>query len=414
MISRRDFVLSAAAGGLAATAWRMGVPQAFAAIPGGEPPGEPASLPAGAAEEAILDTLPGKRPLIKRAFRAPNYETPIEYFNQPMTPNDAFFVRYHLSDIPQVQAAEWRLRISGPSIARPMELTLDDLKRGFPQAEVIAVCQCSGNRRGFSQPHVPGVEWGHGAMGNARWTGVRLKDVLDKAGLDKDALEIVLNGADGPAVDKTPDFIKSLPVWKAMDENTLIAFAMNGQDLPHWNGFPARVIVPGWTATYWMKHVVDIQAQPKPFGGFWMANAYRIPTLKFPVAQRFVSQENETSTPITEMVVNSVITNLRSGAHLRAGRPLDVHGVAWDGGYGIHRVEVSADGGQNWSDAKLGPEMGRYAWRQWQFAYAPKPGRHVIMARATNRIGQTQVSELIWNAAGYHNNVMQRIAVTAA
>ena len=162
----------------------------------------------------------------------------------------------------------------------------------MPAVEVVAVNQCSGNRRGLSKPHVAGVEWGYGAMGCARWKGARLKDVLDKVGLKKEAIEIVFNGADGPAIDKTPDFIKSIPVWKAIDEITLIAYEMNGAPLPHFNGFPARIIVPGWTGTYWMKHVISIKALTKPQGGFWMNPAYRIPIGKFPMVARFITQEN--------------------------------------------------------------------------------------------------------------------------
>jgi DMSO/TMAO reductase YedYZ molybdopterin-dependent catalytic subunit len=139
-------------------------------------------------------------------------------------------------------------------------------------------------------PHVPGVERGYGAMGCARWKGVRLKDVLDQIGLKKEAVEIELNGAEGAPVEKAPDFVKSLPVWRAMDESTLIAYEMNGAPLPHLNGFPARIIVPGWTGTYWMKHIVSIQAVTKPFSGFWMNPAYRVPLGKFPLVARFTSQ----------------------------------------------------------------------------------------------------------------------------
>ena len=181
-------------------------------------------VPDGVATVARLEALPGKKPLIKLAYRPPNYETPIEYFNQALTPNDAFFVRYHLSDIPEVKLAEWKLAVGGDAVERPAQYDMAALRGGFEQVELVAVCQCSGNRRGLSQPHVQGVEWGYGAMGNARWKGVRLKDVLAKSGVKKEALEVALDGADGAVVDKTPDFKKSIPTWKALDENTLIAF----------------------------------------------------------------------------------------------------------------------------------------------------------------------------------------------
>ena len=372
-------------------------------------------LPAGAIESGQLDSLPGKLPLIKKSFRPPNFETPVSYFNEAFTPNNAFFVRYHLAGIPQaVDAAQWRLAVSGESLDNPLELTYENLTRDFETVELAALCMCSGNRRGFSQPHVPGVQWGHGAIGNAKWRGVRLRDVLNKAGLKKDAVEIVLGGADGPVLDKTPDFVNSIPVWKAMDENTLVAFAMNGEKLPHWNGYPARIVVPGWTATYWMKHVTTISAIAQPFKGFWMNTAYRIPKGKFPVIDRFVSQETEANTPITEMVVNSMITSPEGGRKVRSGEPVTVAGVAWDGGYGIATVEVSVDEGKNWQTAQLGADLGRYAWRQWSHRCAPaRAGRHAVLARAINRAGATQTFELIFNPAGYHNNVVQRIEIDA-
>ncbi len=375
----------------------------------------PAALPSGALESAVLDALPGKVPLIKKSYRPPNYETPVRYFNEPFTSNDAFFVRYHLAAIPQVDGAQWRLSVGGEAAEKPFELSLKQLKHDFEAVELAALCQCSGNRRGLSEPHVPGVEWGYGAMGNAKWKGARLKDVLARAGLTKDALEVVFDGADGAVLGKTPDFVKSVPVWKALDENTLLAYEMNGEPLPHWNGYPVRVVVPGWTATYWMKHLTSIQAVSRPFAGFWMEKAYRIPKGKFPIVDRFISQETDANTPITEMVVNSLVTNLHDGSVLPAGKAAVVRGIAWDGGYGIREVEISTDGGASWRPAELGPDLGRFSWRQWTYAIAdPRPGTHMVMAKATNRIGASQSFELVFNPAGYHNNVVQRIRVNVA
>jgi DMSO/TMAO reductase YedYZ molybdopterin-dependent catalytic subunit len=368
-------------------------------------------VPSGVASIASMASLPGKKPLIRLADRPPNYESPLEYLRTPITPNDQFFVRYHLADIPEVKVETYRLKVGGDGANGPQELTLDDLKK-LPRAEVAAVNQCSGNRRGLSQPHVAGVEWGYGAMGCARFVGARLKDILDKAGLKKECIEVAFNGADGPVVDKTPDFIKSIPTWKAVDPDTIVAYEMNGQPLPHFNGFPARLVVPGWTGTYWMKHLTEIHARTTPQGGFWMNPAYRIPTGKFPVVARFISQETPANTPITEMVVNSLITSHRDGAKIKAGR-VTVSGLAWDGGYGIGRVEVSTDGGKTWMSAKLGEDLGKYAFRPWSFDLNAKRGKNTIMVSATNAIGQGQVSQLIFNGAGYHNNVMQSITLNA-
>jgi hypothetical protein len=372
-----------------------------------------AALPQGAIDGGALERLPGKQPLIKRSYRPPNYETPLAYFDDAITPNDRFFVRWHLMGIPEVVARDWRLTIGGDAASKPFELTLEQLKSEFEPVEVVAVCQCSGNRRGLSDPHVPGVEWGYGAMGNARWKGARLKDILARAGIGKEAIEVAFDGADRPALDVTPDFIKSIPAWKAMDENTIIAYEMNGVPLPHHNGYPARLIVPGWTATYWMKQVISIQAISKPLTNFWMAGAYRLPKGKFAFADRFTSQENETTTPITEIVVNSVITSHADGARVSRGAPIVLKGLAWDAGAGIRRVEVSRDGGRSWEGTELGSDLGRFSFRTWQYALTPTDtGPLVLMARATNRQGSTQVSELIFNNPGYHNNVIQSVGLT--
>jgi hypothetical protein len=282
----------------------------------------------------------------------------------------------------------------------------------MPAVEVVAVNQCSGNRRGLSKPHVAGVEWGYGAMGCARWKGAKLKDVLAKAGLKKEAIKVAFNGADGPVVDKTPDFIKSIPAWKAVEDTTIIAYEMNGQPLPHLNGAPARIIVPGWTGTYWMKHIVEINALTKPQGGFWMNPAYRIPVGKFPIRDRFISQENAASTPITEIVVNSLITSHRDGAKVNAGK-VAVSGIAWDGGYDISSVRVSTDDGKTWGRATLGQDLGPFAFRPWSFDVSAKKGKNTVMVNATNKIGQSQTAELIFNPAGYHNNVIQNIPLNA-
>jgi DMSO/TMAO reductase YedYZ molybdopterin-dependent catalytic subunit len=409
MITRRRLLEGASAGAALAGLGVPLVPLAKAAVPG-----LPEALPPGMRSEAVLEALPGKKPLIKLSYRPPNYETPIEFFRDPITPNDAFFVRYHLAGIPEandkaIDPKTWRVEVGGDGANGQASLSLDDLK-SMPSAEVVAVNQCSGNRRGLSQPHVPGVEWGYGAMGCARWKGVHLKDVLAKVGVKKEAIEIVLNGADGPVVDKTPDFIKSIPVWKAMEDTTLIAYEMNGAPLPHLNGAPARVIVPGWTGTYWVKHITSIKAATKPESGFWMNPAYRIPLGKFPVVARFISQETAANTPITEMVVNSIITSHPDGASVKAGTVM-VGGIAWDGGYGIRTVEVSTDGGKSWKEATLGQDLGRFAFRPFSLGVPAKRGKLSVMARATNAIGQTQTAALIFNPAGYHHNVMHSVTL---
>jgi sulfite dehydrogenase len=406
MITRRHLLGTAGAGAALAVSG-LSLPN-FAKAAGVDlSPGVPGDLK----DVAAMEALPGKKPLIRLSYRPPNYESPLEYFRTPITPNDQFFVRYHLSDIPNVDAKTYKISVGGDGANGQAEITLDDLKK-MPAVEVVAVNQCSGNRRGLSKPHVAGVEWGYGAMGCARWKGARLKDVLDKVGLKKEAIEIAFNGAEGPAVEKTPDFIKSIPVWKAIDESTIIAYEMNGAPLPHFNGFPARIVVPGWTGTYWMKHVISITALTKPQGGFWMNPAYRIPLGEFPVVARFTSQEYAPNTPITEIVVNSLITSHHDGDKVKAGK-VTVSGMAWDGGYGIRVVQVSADGGKTWTEATLGQDLGRFAFRPWSFELSAKHGKNTVMVNAINKIGQAQTSELLFNPAGYHNNVMQNITLMA-
>jgi DMSO/TMAO reductase YedYZ molybdopterin-dependent catalytic subunit len=406
MGDRRGFLRASAGAVLLAQGWRR--PGLAVAADTAMP-----ALPAGAVDAGILAALPGKIPLIKRSFRPPNFETPVRHLGAAMTPNEAFFVRYHLSAIPVVDPQTWKLEISGDAIEKPLAFTLAELAK-LEQVEVTAVCMCSGYRRGFSRPHVTGVQWGHGAIGNARWRGVRLRDLLQKAGVGKAAVEVAFNGADGGVLDRTPDFVKSLPVWKAMDENTIVALEMNGEKLPHWNGFPARIVVPGWTATYWMKHLTSVSVLSEPFKGFWMNPGYRIPKGKFPVIDRFTSQETDANTPITEMVVNSLITSPDIGFRAKVGEPVEIAGVAWDGGYGIAAVEVSEDGGRSWVGAQLGADLGRYAWRQWTYRFLPpRPGRHGVLVRAFNRPGATQPAEFIFNPAGYHNNAVQRLEVEA-
>jgi DMSO/TMAO reductase YedYZ molybdopterin-dependent catalytic subunit len=362
----------------------------------------------------VFEVLAGKKPLIKQSYRPPNYETPVEYFNTPFTPNERFFVRWHHAGIPEVAAGAWRLRVGGDAVERPMELDMAALQRDFPTVEVAALCLCSGNRRGLFQPAVTGVQWGNGAMGNARWRGVRLRDMLHKAGLKTSALEVSFDAADQPVLPRSPDFAKSLPLAKALDPDTLIAFAMNDEPLPHWNGFPARLVVPGWTATYWVKQLTAIEVRSQPFDGFWMKTAYRIPKDRFASRGDFMTQETAANMPITAMVVNSLITNLENGQAVPRDRPLEIRGVAWDGGSGIARVDISTDGGGTWKTAQLDTDYGPYSWRQWRAPFqADRAGSYRIMARATSRAGISQPVEAVANPSGYHHNAMQTVAIVA-
>jgi len=382
---------------------------ARAAIPGLNP-----ALSAGTRDEAILAQLPGKKPLIKLSWRPPNYEAPLEVFRTPITPNDSFFVRYHLAGIPDMaELRKWSLKVGGDAAGSQAQLTMAEL-RSLPAVEITAVCQCSGNRRGLFSPHVAGVEWGVGAMGNARWRGARMRDLLAKVNVKANAVELGMSGADGPLLPATPDFAKSIPIDLARDENTIIAYEMNAAPLPHLNGFPARVIVPGWTGTYWMKHVNQLEVRSKPLDNFWMQKAYRVPAHMFPVERPFTTQDNDQTSPITAMVVNSLVTGPVDGAHVPAAG-FTIQGIAWDDGHGIKTVELSTDGGATWQPAKLGHDDGRFAFRPWSQMLRPgKAGALTVTVRATNNAGQTQPGKLLFNPSGYHDNVMQTLTLNAA
>lgn len=406
MLSRRLVVAGAAAAALAARgrAFASGARDLIAP-----------EAPSGVADAATLHALPGKAPLLALTHRPPNYETPLSYFAAPITPNEAFFVRYHHPVIPEnVDAGTWRLSVGGDGAAKSFELSLAEL-RAMPAVDVAAVLQCAGNRRALVSPHVAGVQWGHGAMGAARWTGVRLKDILRRAGLTKETIEIVFHGADRPSLDRTPKFTKSIPVAKALEDEVILAYAMNGRPLPLFNGFPLRLVVPGWTGTYWMKHLTAIAAVTKPLDNYWMTRAYRLPRGKFTYARDFPSQEDETSVPITEIAVNSLVTSPVNGQKFRRGESIAVRGLAWDAGHGVDAVEISTDGGASFSHATLGEDHGRFAFREFFFEFAPSvAGAATIVVDARNKVGQTQTTKLIPNPGGYHHNLMSRIVVEVA
>lgn len=363
------------------------------------------------ASAAAAASLPGKLPTLRRlTHRPPNYETPLEYFRSVLTPNEAFFVRYHHAIIPQVSAADFRLEFGGPGAERSGRLTLDEL-RGMPATEIVAVCQCSGNRRGLFNPPVAGLQWGHGAMGNARWRGVRLADLLVRIGVKANAVEVSFDAADAPPLEGTPDFVKSLPLVKALHPDTLLAYEMNGQPLPEANGFPLRLVVPGWTATYWIKHVNRISVLDAPEKNWWMSTAYRMPRAAFPLLERFPSQEAGERAPVTEIAVNSLVTSVPASGVLRAGRD-EIAGIAWDAGHGLDRVEASFDGGASWRRCALDEDPGRYSFRRWHLDW-PKlaAGRYELWVRAANRVGQVQIEQPIPNPSGYQHNAYQRVTV---
>ena len=361
--------------------------------------------------ERPLVKYPQKRPMIGLTSRPPQLETPFAIFNSgPITPNDAFFVRYHLSDVPyNIDPDKFTLEIKG-KVDKPLKLSLADIKMLKP-LEIVAVNQCSGNGRGFFHPRVAGGQLGNGAMGNARWRGVSLKTVLDMAGLQAGARQVTFNGMDKPVLDKTPDFIKALEVDHARDGEVMLAYSMNGKDLPVLNGFPLRLVVPGYYGTYWVKHLNEITVIDNVFDGFWMKSAYRIPDTPCNCIEPGTAPK--ATIPINRFTVRSFITNVADGAKLRLGNTT-LKGIAFDGGKGIKEVAVSIDGGKTWAPAKLGKDLGRYSFREWQLPVKLGAGGHDLKVRATNNAGDTQPLDPLWNPAGYLRNVVETVRVTAA
>ena len=363
--------------------------------------------------ERQLAQYPQKRKLILLTARPPQLETPFSVFNEGViTPNDAFFVRYHLANIPTaIDPDAFRVTIKG-AVKTPLTLSLGDLRTQFEPVELVAVNQCSGNSRGFFQPRVGGGQLGNGAMGNARWRGVKLRDVLDKAGVAAAATLVSFNGLDTPVLPQTPDFVKTLSVDHARDGEVMLAFEMNGEALPMLNGFPLRLVVPGHYGTYWVKHLNEITVLNEEFKGFWMDTAYRIPASPGACVEPGTTPAATVS--IQRYNVRSFITSHADGANVRTGQVTPVNGIAFDGGSGIREVLFSADGGRTWREAELGKDAGRYSFREWSIAVnLESKGVTEWKCRAINQIGESQPLEPLWNPAGYMRNVVETVRITA-
>ena len=357
--------------------------------------------------------FPEKRPLIVLTTRPPQLETPFDVFNDGLiTPNDAFFVRYHNNGLPgRIDGDTHVINIGGPAVGKPLQLTVAQLRSEFKPVEVVAVNQCSGNSRGLFTPRVQGGQLTNGAMGNARWVGVPLKDVLARAELKNTAKQVTFNGLDN-GVMGGGDFVKALDMNVALNGEVMIAWQMNGTDLPFLNGFPVRLIVPGYYGTYWVKHLNEITVIDSVFDGYWMKTAYRMPDNDCNCTEP--GTPPKTTIPIGRFTVRSFITSLGDGAKVAAGQPITLKGIAFDGGTGIKEVAVSTDDGKSWTPAKLGQDLGKYSFREWQLPVTLAAGKHELKVRATSNGGQIQPMKPLWNPAGYLRNVVETVTVTAA
>ena len=369
------------------------------------------TLPFGNGERPLV-RLPQKRPLIGLTTRPPQLETPFSVFGEgPLTPNDAFFVRYHVSGLPMdIDPKAFRLSVGG-HVGTPLSLSLEALKRDFPVQEIVAVNQCSGNSRGFSEPRVGGGQLGNGAMGNARWRGVPLKALLERAGVREGARQVTFNGLDQPPVDSIPDYIKALNIDHAGDGDVMVAWAMNGEDLPFLNGFPLRLVVPGYYGTYWVKHLSEINVVDSQYDGYWMKTAYRIPDNDCNCL--VPGQKPEKTKPIERLNIRSFVVSHQDGERVRSGRMVPLKGIAFNGGTGIVRVMVSTDGGKGWQEARLGQDLGRYSFREWSLGLTLDKGQHAVQVRAFSPGGETQPLEPRWQPAGYMRNVVETVRLEA-
>ncbi len=362
------------------------------------------------ASEGKLVRFPEKTDLILLTSRPPQLETPKHFFKELITPNEALFVRWHIANIPtSVDLQTWRIKVGG-NTERSFELSMDDLK-GLPKVSYTAVIQCAGNGRSLFEPRVPGGQWGNGAMGNVTWGGARLKDILAKAGVKGDSVEVSFNGLDSGPLPTVPDLVKALPVDKALEEDIIIAYEMNGKPLTMLNGFPARLVVPGWYASYWVKALSDVTVLSKPLETFWMNPAYRIPAN--PCACVPPGTNPGKTVPINRMDTRSLIIEPSQGNRLPMGKEVTISGLAFSGGYGIKDVVVSVDGGKTWKEAKLGKDLGKYSWVLWSLPWRPsQKGKYTLMARATDSIGESQPLDSLWNPAGYMRNNIEKVDVT--
>jgi len=399
MLDRRDLMKRA---GMAALITGLGSRGALAL--------DTATLPFSNGERPLV-RYPQKRPMIGQTSRPPQLETPFAIFNDgPITPNNAFFVRYHLAGIPyNLDPDTFTLEIKG-KVDKPLKLSLKDIRK-LKATEIVAVNQCSGNSRGFFNPRVAGGQLGNGAMGCARWRGVPLKTVLDMAGVQAGAKQVTFNGMDAPVMETTPDFVKALDIEHARDGEVMLAYGMNGEDLPFLNGFPLRLVVPGYYGTYWVKHLNEITVIDSVFDGFWLKSAYRIPDTPNNAVEPGTAPK--ATIPINRFTVRSFITSVADGTKLKAGRTL-LRVIAFDGGKGIKDVAVSTDGGKTWTPAKLGKDLGKYAFREWKLPVRLAAGSYDLKVRATNNAGDTQPMDPLWNPAGYLRNVVETVHVTAA
>jgi len=415
LLSRRDMLR---AGGAAAGALALGdgAVRLLAQEPSGAKPlpgfTGPAANPYWNSVGSFVSE-PQKAPLLLLTERPVQLETPRHYFSSAFTPNEAFYVRWHLNRIPNaVDLKQFRLRVEG-NVRTPVALSLPELMNKFRPESIAAVNQCSGNSRSRFQPRLPGAQWGNGAMGNALWTGARLRDLLSAAGVQAGSVELQFQGLDlgeGPEGLGSRQFLKSLDLDNPVIDQCLVAYAMNGEPLPVLNGFPVRLVVPGYFATYWVKSLAFIRVLDQRDDNFWMKTAYRIPdTPRGSTTPEEVSAGKVKTVPIHRMPVRSFLVSPDGGSKIPSGMTVSLKGIAFSGYGRVTRVELSSDSLKSWQPAQLGEDHGPYSFRAWELSWkAGARGRYTVAVRATDEKGNTQLDEPVWNAGGYLWNRIER------
>ena len=363
-------------------------------------------------QEISTVAFPEKRPLITYSDRPPLLETPRDAFTRAITPNDEFFVRWHMPKIPtHTYVSTYRINVDG-EVDNQLSLSIENLKNDYEQVEVTAVMQCGGNSRSAFSPTASGIQWGSGAMGCAKFKGVRLKDVLKSAGLRDGTKWIGLNGDDKPIINEIPSFVRELEIHEITDD-VIIAYEMNGEDLPFLNGYPVRLVIPGMYSDSWVKMLSNITVSKEYKELFFMDSAYRIPDNECECE----TPDNlfEPTKPITTMNVKSYIGYPTSKTLIDVNSNVIAKGVAFDSGYGIKEVFISVDGAKTWEKAELESELSPHAFRVFKFAFRPKnKGKITILAKAVNRLGEEQpfAKDIQWNHGGYKYNGIDSVTIT--
>ena len=409
-LSRRDFLGYVGLASLASLTGCSQEPSGPSTATPVQPSPTPLTTPpvaSGPVEEFALVRYPEKTALRLLTDRPPQLETPLEYLRQDITPNEAFYVRWHLSEIPtRVDLDRYRLKLDG-HVGNPLSMSLKELRAEFEPVSVVAVNQCSGNQRALFDPPVAGGQWLNGAVGCAKWTGFRLKDLLARAKVRPKARQVTFQGLDKGPMPSVPLFVKALNLDDI--EEVILAYEMNGSPLPMLNGFPLRLVVPGFYATYWVKALSHIQVLDHEFDGFWMKTAYRIPA-NSTVNESPTKLAKET-VPIHKMLIHSFFVSTVAGDKIPQGKPYALEGLVTHSGGDVKSVEVSTDDGKNWQAADLDDSLGKYAWRRWKMQWTPtQTGPTALKVRATHVSGETQ-HEQQWNRSGYARNVIERVPV---